>query len=300
MEEHRKLQKLLELIIFLSSGLKYTIANIMDRFDLTERTSHRYIKLIREAGFIIPRPISGLYYIDKTSPYFKEISELLHFSREEAHILYNAIHSINNENLLKQNLISKLYSLYDSPFIANTIVKQQESNNIHHLTKAIETKRKVVLCGYHSANSKEIKDRIVEPFNFTTNYLATWAFDINANCCKTFKNTRITSVKILNEPWENEQLHKIAPMDVFRISCQEQILVKLQLSVRASELLKEEYPLSENYITQINESSFLFDAPVCGFDGVARFVTGLCHEITILEPNTLRDFISKRVRNFLN
>jgi predicted DNA-binding transcriptional regulator YafY len=229
MEEHRKLKTLLELLMYLSSGIKYSLAQIMERFELSDRTTRRYIKLLRKAGFIIPRPTTGLYYVDKTSPYFKEISELLHFSREEAHILYRAIHAIANENPLKQNLIRKLYSLYDSPGIANTIVKQQQSHNIHQLTHAIKNQNKVVLCGYHSANSRGLKDRLVEPFNFTTNYISTWAYDLEDQHCKTFKNTRITSVRILDEPWENEALHIMPPMDVFRISSKDHIPVKLQL-----------------------------------------------------------------------
>jgi predicted DNA-binding transcriptional regulator YafY len=300
MDEHKKLQTLLELLTYLSSGLKYSISQIIARFNLTERTAHRYIKTLRDAGFIIPRPKDGLYFIDKTSPYFREISELLHFSKEEADILNKAIHSISNENLLKGKLINKLYALYDFERVADTIVKQEHSLIIHQLIKAIKTKQKVVLCGYHSANSKRRTNRIVEPFNFTTNYIATWAFDIESNSCKTFKNTRINSVRILPENWKNEKLHIEAPIDVFRISSQEQYPVKLVLSIRACELLKEEYPLAEKYISPIDANSFLFECNVCGFEGVGRFVLGLCHEVKVLHPPILLDFIKKRAIDFLN
>ena len=112
MEDQHKLQRLLEMLLYLSSGIKYSREEIAKRFDMAERSVYRYIKTFREAGFIIPQPLDGLYYIDKQSPYFKEIDELLHFSKEEAYILQKAIHSISNENLLKQKLVNKLYSLY--------------------------------------------------------------------------------------------------------------------------------------------------------------------------------------------
>jgi predicted DNA-binding transcriptional regulator YafY len=299
MEEHKKLQKLLELIMLLSNGIKYSKKEVMDRFNLSARSFDRYIKTLRDAGFIIPYPQDGLYWIDKESPYFKDISELLHFSQEEAHILYNAIHSISNENLLKQNLVRKLYSLYQSESIARTIVNQQQSTVIHELTKAIKTGYKVILHGYNSANSSKQENRLVEPFSFTTNYVATWAYDLNAGCCKTFKNTRISSVQILNQPWEYETLHSEGLMDVFRISTDQQIPVKLKLSLRACELMKEEYPLAENYITPTEDNSFFFEAPVCSLDGVGRFTLGLCHEIEILEPPELKAFITKRIKKFL-
>jgi len=111
--EQPKLYQLLEMLLFLSSGLRYRIEEIAERFDISVRTAYRYINTLKDAGFVFPKPRSGYYSIDKNSPYFKEISELLHFSREEAVILQKAIHSIDNENLLKQNLINKLYSLYD-------------------------------------------------------------------------------------------------------------------------------------------------------------------------------------------
>lgn len=299
MEEHKKLQKLLELIMLLSNKLKHTKEDIMSKFNLPARSFDRYIKTLRDAGFIIPYPKNGYYWIDKDSEYFKELSELLHFSREEAYILYNAIHSISNENLLKQNLVRKLYSLYQSESIARTIVNQQQSTVIHELTKAIKTGCKVILHGYNSANSSKKEDRLVEPFSFTTNYVATWAYDLNAGCCKTFKNTRISSVQILNQPWEHEALHSEGLMDVFRISTDQQIPVKLKLSLRACELMKEEYPLAENYITPTEDNSFLFEAPVCSLDGVGRFTIGLCHEIEILGPPELKTFITKRIKKFL-
>ncbi|MDD2324243.1 MAG: HTH domain-containing protein, partial [Bacteroidales bacterium] len=271
MNEQPKLHLLLEILLFLSSGLGYKIEEIAERFDISVRTSYRYISIFRDAGFIIPKPRSGYYAIDKTSPYFREISELLHFSREEAVILQKAIHSIDNENLLKQNLINKLYALYDFDRVANTIVKKAYSENIHQLIQAIKHQNQVILKEYLSANSNEARDRLVEPFDFTTNYVATWAYDIQSKCCKTFKNTRIKSVRVLAEPWQHAVKHTKMPIDVFRISTNRQIQVTLKLSIRACELLKEEYPLAEEYIIPVNERQFLFTTRVCSFDGIGRF-----------------------------
>lgn len=300
MDEQPKLHKLLEMLLFLSSGLRYKIEEIADRFEITIRTARRYIKTFRDAGFVIPRPRDGYYYIDKNSPYFKEISELLHFSREEATILQKAIHSIDNENLLKQNLINKLYALYDFDRVVNTIVKREHSENIHQLMRAIKFKNQVVLKEYLSANSNEARDRLVEPFDFTTNYVATWAYDMHSGCCKTFKNTRIKSVRVLPQPWQHATKHQKLPMDVFRISANQQTWVKLKLSIRACELLKEEYPLAEEFIQPVNEKEFLFSTPVSSFEGVGRFVMGLFNEIEVIEPEEFRLFLKKRAKKILS
>ena len=300
MHEQNKLQKLLEMLTFLSSGIRYSLPEIAERFDMSERTAFRYIQTFRHAGFVIPKPTDGRYFIDKNSAYFKEISELLHFSKEEALILQRAIHSVNDENLLKKNLIKKLYALYDFDRVVDTVVNPEHSANIHELLKAIRYKNKVILKGYSSANSQQQKDRLVEPFDFTTNYVATWAFDLEDRICKTFKNTRISSVQVLPEPWENEKNHHILPIDVFRISSEEKIQVKLILTIRAAELLQEEYPLAENYITQISEHRFVFEAPVSGFEGIGRFVMGLCDEIEIVFPDTLKKYIEQKAKKILD
>ncbi|HPE86492.1 MAG: transcriptional regulator [Bacteroidales bacterium] len=299
MNEQPKLHLLLEMLLFLSSGLRYTIEEIAERFDISVRTAYRYISTFRDAGFIIPKPRRGYYAIDKTSPYFREISELLHFSREEAVILQKAIHSIDNENLLKQNLIHKLYALYDFNRVANTIVKKAYSENIHQLIQAIKHKNQVILKEYLSANSNEARDRLVEPFDFTTNYVATWAYDIQSKCCKTFKNTRIKSVRVLAEPWQHAVKHKKMPIDVFRISSNRQIQVTLKLSIRACELLKEEYPLAEEYIIPVNERQFLFTTRVCSFDGIGRFVMGLHDEIEVIEPEDFKQFLKTHAKKIL-
>jgi predicted DNA-binding transcriptional regulator YafY len=298
-DEQPKLHQLLEMLLFLSSGLRYKIEEIAERFDISIRTAYRYISTFKNAGFIFPNPRSGYYAIDKNSPYFREISELLHFSREEAVILQKAIHSIDNENLLKQNLINKLYALYDFDRVANTIVKKEYSENIHQLIQAIKYKNQVILKEYLSANSNDARDRLVEPFDFTTNYVATWAYDIHSKCCKTFKNTRIKSVRVLPNPWQNATKHKKLPMDVFRISSNRQTLVTLRLSIRACELLKEEYPLAEEYIKPVNEKQFLFTTPVCSYEGVGRFVMGLSNEIEVIEPEVFKKFLKKRAKKIL-
>jgi predicted DNA-binding transcriptional regulator YafY len=299
MDEQPKLHKLLEMLLFLSSGLRYRIEETAEHFDISVRTAYRYINTLKDAGFVFPKPRSGYYSIDKNSPYFKEISELLHFSREEAVILQKAIHSIDNENLLKQNLINKLYSLYDFDRVANTIVKKENSENIHQLIQAIKNKNQVILKAYLSANSNEARDRLVEPFDFTTNYVATWAYDIQSGCCKTFKNTRIKSVKVLPQLWQHATKHQKLPMDVFRISSSNQTTVTLKLSIRACELLKEEYPLADEFIQTISEKEYLFSAPVCSFEGVGRFVLGLFNEIEVIEPANFKIFLKKRAKNIL-
>lgn len=296
--DHSRLEQLLEMLLYLSSGIKRSKAEVMERFAITERSFYRYIDTLRSVGFILPRPKQGLYHIDKASPYFKEIDELLHFSKEEAFILQKAIHSIDDENLLKQNLTQKLYALYDFNRVAHTIVKKENSEHIHLLMQAIKQKRKVILCDYKSAHSDKVSDRIVEPFDFTTNYMATWAYESSSGECKTFRNTRYARVKLMDEAWTNEAQHKSLPMDVFRFSSEQRLAVKIKMTMRAAGFLKEEYPLSEAYLRALGDSEFLFEADVCSYEGVGRFVLGLPSDTTVLGSEEFLSFLRKKQKKF--
>lgn len=298
--EHSKLQQLLDMLLYLSSGIKRSKADVMERFGIGSSTFYRYIDTFRTVGFVVPRPKDGLYYIDKASPYFREIDELLHFSKEEAHILQKAIHSIDNQNLLKQNLVDKLYALYDFNRVANTVVKKEHSEHIHKLMMAIKSQKRVLLRNYKSANSDKVSDRLVEPFDFTTNYIATWAYDVASGECKTFRNTRMSAVEVLDENWNFQNKHHRLPIDIFRFSSKEQIPLKLKMTMRAADLLKEEYPLAEKDLIQLSDSKYILDTLVCSYEGVGRFVLGLLEEIEIVYPKDFVAFLKKKTSVILN
>lgn len=291
-------ERLLKMLLNLASSRNFTKNELCDRYRISQRTFYRDIKTLQNVGFAVEQQ-DGLYWIDKTASLFKELHELPYFSEEEAFIMQHAIHSINENNQLKTKLVQKLYSLYKFGKVAEVIVKKEQSENIHNLMEAIRQKKRVILHDYHSANSNTIQSRTVEPFDFTTNYIATWAFDCNDKVCKTFKNSRIGKVEVLDATFRHEDKHNSIPMDVFRISAQNQTTVKIKLSLRAAELLREEYPLSEKYISDLGNGIYHFEAPVSSFEGVGRFILGLCEEIQILYPEALKSFIKNKAKKMV-
>lgn len=132
-----KIERLLRLMKMLTANTELTVDEIAERLDMSRRTVYRYIDTFRAAGFIIKK--SGSYIrIDKASPHFKDISQLVHFTEEEAAILKRAIENIDEGNALKQNLKRKLYSVYDNGTLPDTVVKGGNAARIHALLEAIE------------------------------------------------------------------------------------------------------------------------------------------------------------------
>lgn len=141
----------------------------------------------------------------------------MHFTEEEAVILKSAIENIDDTNLLKQNLKRKLYSVYDNKTLADTVVRGKNAPNIRTLIEAIDRQRQAILHSYQSPHGGEVRDRRVEPFAFTTNYVQVWCYDPEAGACKLFKTSRIGSVELTAEAWEHGAEHREGFIDVFRM-----------------------------------------------------------------------------------
>lgn len=285
-----KLERLLRLMKLLTANTSMTIDEIADKLALSSRSIYRYVDTFREAGFVIKK-VNNCIRFDTSSPYFKDISELIHFTDEEACILKAAIESIDENNILKQNLKKKLYTVYDYKILADTIVNGKNGRNVQKIVEAIENKKQLVFKNYSSAHGNSIRDRRVEAYAFTTNYVQIWCFCLDENKNKLFKVSRIDDVEILQDSWKCESEHRVGYIDVFRISSEKSIPVKLRLSLRAVNLLLEEYPLSEKYISKLSDQYWLFETNVCSIEGVGRFVMGLLDDIEIIESQELRRYI---------
>ena len=292
-----KIERMLRLMMLLTANNRYTVEELSSKLDTSIRTIYRYIDTFKEAGFLINK--SGDYFrIDKRSKYFKDISQLVHFTEEEAYILNSAIESIDPTNTIKQNLKAKLASVYDFKMLAECVVKGENARNVNSIIEAIENKKQIILHNYTSAHSKNVSDRLVEPLSFTTNYIQVWAYEVSSGKNKLFKLSRIGFVEVLEKDWEFESEHKEGLMDLFRINSFEQIPVKLKLGLRAASLLVEEYPLGEKYLSPDPDSPahYILETNICGYEGVGRFVLGLLDDIEILEGDGLKDFLKGRMQ----
>ncbi|KAA6301402.1 MAG: hypothetical protein EZS26_002389 [Candidatus Ordinivivax streblomastigis] len=290
-----KIERLLRLMKMLTGNISYTVTDLSKRLDMSVRTIYRYIDTFREAGFIIKKQ-GDMIRLDKSSPYFKDISQLIHFTEEEAYILKSAIESIDENNLLKQNLKKKLSTVYDYKILAQTVVHDKNARNVNQLIEAIENRQQVMLCNYSSANSKSIRTRKVEAFAFTTNYVQVWAYEVEEKKNKLFKTDRIESIQILPTQWQYESEHKVGYIDIFRISNFERYPVKLRLGLRSASLLTEEYPLADQYLTKINDNEWMLETNVCSYEGVGRFVMGLLSDIEIIDSPEFKVFILEKIK----
>ena len=292
-----KIERILRLMKMLTANTSYTVDDMAERLDMSRRTIYRYIDTFREAGFVIKKS-GNCIRLDKESPHFKDISQLVHFTEEEAVILKRAIESIDDTNLLKQNLKRKLYSVYDNKILADTIVRGSNAATVHALINAIEEQRQVILHAYRSSHGGAVRDRLVEPFAFTTNYVQVWCFDTESKSCKLFKLARIDSVEITNTEWQYQTQHEKSFIDIFRMNGNERLRVRLSLGILSRNLLLEEYPLAEQQLTPTEDGRWILDTEVANYAGVARFVVGLMDDIRIIDTPDLEQYLANYVAKY--
>lgn len=292
--DQAKIERVLRLIKMMTGNVSYKVEDMARRLDTSPRSIYRYIDTFKEAGFVVHKK-NGCYSLGKESPYFKQISQLIHFTDEEAHIVGKLIDGIDDTNVVKQNLRKKLSSVYNCTSIADTIVKGKNSSNVNALIEAIEEKRQVCLCSYGSSSKGTVRDRKVEPFGFTTNYVQIWCFDLEDGRNKLFNTARVGSVVVLDEVWAHEKEHRKGYIDIFRFSGYERHRVRLELGLMSRNLLIEEYPLAEKQLSRSGEGRWLLDTEVCNYRGVCRFYLGLASDIRIVDSP---DFVAY-VRNYV-
>lgn len=293
-----KIERVLRLMKMLTENTSYTIYDLAACMNTSYRTIYRYIDTFKSAGFVVHKK-GDIFQLGTESKYFKDISQLVHFTEEEAFIVNKLIDAIDDNNLLKQNLRRKLVSVYNFTSIADCIVKGSNATNVHILIDAIENKKQVILKNYASPHNSEITDRIVEPFAFTTNYVQVWCYELQTQTNKLFKTTRIGTVEMLENTWAAEAEHEQSDVDIFRMSGTKSKHVKLRLGILAHNLLLEEYPLAEREVCQIAENSWLLETDVCDYRGVARFAIGLADDVQVVDSPELKQFINNFCQTYL-
>ena len=99
-------------------------------------------------------------------------------------------------------------------------------------------------------------------------------------------------VRVLGD-WEHEDAHQEQPIDAFRMSGRPVEHVKLRLTLRAKNLLTEEFPITGEEVFPVKRNWY-WEGDVNALEGIGRFVLGLASEITVEEGEQLKAWLSER------
>ena len=291
-----KIERLLRIIKMLQDpDVDYTIDEIAERLQVSARTVYRYLDTFKSVGYVVVNKSNQVKKLCIQNRKGIDFSKLICFSDEEAFLIDQLIEALDETNMLKQNLRKKLSAVYDCVPIIQTVVHGKRAANVTRIVDAIKMKRQVVLKNYYSSSSNSVRDRLVEPFELMPNYVQVWCYEPESGKNKMFRVSRIEETEVLSDDWQFESLHKSKVVDNFRCAKEETYRVKLILSVRAHNLLVEEFPQSSKDLTKMEDGRWLLDTLVQGLEGVGRFVIGLSMDIEIVESEELKVYLKREV-----
>ena len=257
----------------------------------SRRNTYRYLKLFRLLNLNVQKK-GKCYFID--APKGKDVLLGHDMAGEDFSLIRKCLLQVAPNHPRLPNILKRLATASDfSPLIDN-ILRQQILDNINQLDTAIQSGVCVVLKGYQPLKGNRLSKRIVEPKRFMKNHQQIYCYDIYIKDMRLFSIDRIEQVELLSEA----QTHTEIPqnIDVFGYAAKEMRQAILRLSRNAYLLLKEEMPLSEEYLKEDGGDKYLFTGYYAHFDGICRFILGLgAKEIEVLQPNDLKVELNRRI-----
>jgi predicted DNA-binding transcriptional regulator YafY len=287
MNDQAKIQRTLRLLMLLAGKRWYAAREIDEKLGISTRTLYRYLNTLEEAGLVVEKDPKGYRLSGAGSG---KVAELLHFSPEEASLLFETLSHLKVGGREGERLLRKLHTLYDCHILARS--GQQHVLQIGEaLRQAMDKKVQVILKGYRSSHSGQIGDRLAEPFEMEQSGDTVWCFDPNSETNKQFKLSRIQAVELTTQPWKHAPFHQAMFTDAFGFSAPGPMAeVEIWLSLKAANLLKEEFPESKAYITEA-DYGYYFTGPIANWKGIGRFVKGMEGDVVVKNPPEFKDFL---------
>ena len=189
----------------------------------------------------------------------------------------------------------KLVSFLNCDKAIDAYIHKEKPAIVQALRKAQQNKKQILLINYSSGNSQTVKNRKVEPFEFKDDFNLIWAFDTALKQNRQFKICRIEDVQESPIAWEYERSHRSKPVDIFRNTGDLDKQVEFSLNLRAKNLLIEEYPLAEKYLTSITRNQFAFSAPIAKYEGPGRFVLGIAEDIKVMGDEGFLEYLKIKI-----
>ncbi len=292
---HDKLKKEMYLLQLMTENRSYTVSRLCDKVGLSRRNFYYYLEFFRDFGLIVSKR-GDFYSISRDSPFFGRLVDRISFTEEEAVLMRRLLDKTDRGNAIAAGLKKKLDRFYDFGILDDGEVREQVVRNISTLYEAIKLRRQVIIRGYSSPHSKTLKDRLVEPFTLLDGNNDVRCFEPASGLNKTFKMSRMKGVEMLDTDWRYADRHRTMYTDVFMFSGEERLPVKIMLGELSYNVMKEEYPQAEKYISEDGGGRHLLDMDVCSYAGIGRFVLGLFEDIEVLGGEGFKDYIREKIR----
>jgi predicted DNA-binding transcriptional regulator YafY len=320
--EHGTKQRIIRLFKAIQEQpFRYTRKELADLMGVHPDTIKHDIEIIKNVGYDLDYDKRSFRYGFAQDQPFEELKELLALNEGEQLHLLQALKSMQPESKAIKQLVERLSASFglqaqlDSGYGEARLSQEEERmaeysprpeqlrrpylTKFQLLEQARQQKVQVVLVGYRSSNSNEVRDRMVEPFHAKMEDDTVQAYDVEKKKLRHFLLSRILRIQMTDQPWQYEHKHHKQATDPFRIVDDKQELVHLRLKVGAYNELVERFPLTKAYIQEDGADEHIYDFQ-CSvnhkFYGLTNFILGFHHQIVeVIGPERLKAHLRKEV-----
>lgn len=292
--------RLFELVATMTAPVSLTALQLADSLGTTRRNLYNYLHLLSDCGFRVVKE-GTRYRLDTRSSFFRRLHENIALTDTEADYLCKRLaDSASNDNMASLLRLKLVRQFGFSDIVATPGYARRISDAKAKLRNAMREERIVRIIDYSSPHSHTVSDRYVEPFMFLADTGDVRCHEISTHQNKTFKLSRMGGVEVLDDNWFNKKHHKQVYTDIFLFSGEEQHTVTLSLGQLSHNLMLEEYPLSEAFMSPRGEDGrWTLTLNVVSYLGIGRFVMGLFDDIRIIGDEDFKQFIRAKLVNGL-
>lgn len=162
-----KTHRILRFILLLSNSYPRTKEECINFLEVKSSAFYSYCNLLKDTGFEVQQK-EGKYRIEYQEKEHHILSDLLHFTEEEAYLLSCSIDALEGNLGAAFKLKQKLVSFLNHDKAIEAYINKEKSSIVQALCKAQQAKKQILLVNYSSGNSQTVRDRKVEPFEFQT------------------------------------------------------------------------------------------------------------------------------------
>jgi predicted DNA-binding transcriptional regulator YafY len=320
MYNQHRIYRVFQLINQLQAGPAKSSGSLAKMLGVTVRSVYRYLDLLEQLGFRVEKDAHGKFFLAASGIYGPTpegftadgstpegaAGQPEPFTPQESAYLAQLVLATGRDHPLAEGVLLKVLPMEHSegselaaldPAVlevgARMVFRAHLAKAVEALSYAIQHKRQVVLRGYYSANSQTQSDRRVEPQCFTDNFATLSAYEPTSGTNKYFRVERISAVEVLPDAMEHEEKHAYFKPDVFGFQGQhEPLQVEWTMTLRASLLLQEEYPMSRALVVPADEPGrYRFSATVYSYKGPGRFVLGFLDDVDVTGSDGFRKYL---------
>ena len=286
-----RIHRVFQLIRLLKSRPLRTKEQLAESVGCTVRSIYRYFHLLEDLGFNVRTNSSGQVYIAT-----EELPSGL--TARESEFIAQVLSTTATNHPMTGSIIRKIRGQDDDYTTSGQIAQANATRILEKCTDALGDRRQLVLLGYASAHSESVKDRLVEPVNFTDNYRSLGAYEVETGAMKLFKLDRVTDAYVTDRAFSYEAHHVPMHADCFGFAFRADMparSVHCRLSLRAGLVLKDEYPDTLVHLVSLpGAAGYQFNAPVADFRAPKRFIQGWGADVEVLGDEEFLAFMETK------